>query len=246
MEGQNDTDCKNLDLSNEGIFSSMYSSTFPSFGGEFSAFQNWRNCFKRNSDEFQRTLEDLKNRGWWDTGYRLTKSENVSNNLEDNFSKSESKMTKGIETTSLGHCLPAFAPVFAGLMHRRRRRENRPRRQRTTFSSEQTVKLEIEYSRTEYITRSRRYELAEILCLTENQIKIWFQNRRAKEKRIEKAHMDHHLRSLSISGQTASTFISKCSSGSLCERNTCAWTSVRILNQKWTVTQQTLHVLNGY
>lgn len=80
------------------------------------------------------------------------------------------------------------------VVNRRRRRENRPRRQRTTFSSDQTVKLEIEYSRTEYITRSRRYELAELLCLTENQIKIWFQNRRAKEKRIEKAHMDHHLR----------------------------------------------------
>lgn len=84
--------------------------------------------------------------------------------------------------------------IVLTVVHRRRRRENRPRRQRTTFSSEQTVKLEIEYSRTEYITRSRRYELAEILCLTENQIKIWFQNRRAKEKRIEKAHMDHHLR----------------------------------------------------
>lgn len=84
--------------------------------------------------------------------------------------------------------------VWLIVVNRRRRRENRPRRQRTTFSSDQTVKLEIEYSRTEYITRSRRYELAELLCLTENQIKIWFQNRRAKEKRIEKAHMDHHLR----------------------------------------------------
>lgn len=85
-------------------------------------------------------------------------------------------------------------PTVSFLVHRRRRRENRPRRQRTTFSNDQTVKLEIEYNRTEYITRARRYELAEMLCLTENQIKIWFQNRRAKEKRIEKAHLDHHLR----------------------------------------------------
>ncbi|XP_061189004.1 homeobox protein Hox-B5a-like [Saccostrea echinata] len=233
MDRQNDKDCKNLDPSNEDIFSSMYSSRLPSFGGEFSAFQNWRNCFKRNSDDFQRTLADLKNGGWWETRHRQTKSENISNNLHDNFSKSENRMTNGTETPSLGHCLPAFAPVFAGLMHRRRRRENRPRRQRTTFSSDQTVKLEIEYSRTEYITRSRRYELAEILCLTENQIKIWFQNRRAKEKRIEKAHMDHHLRSFSIGGQTTSSFpIPKCSNGSLCDRNTCSWTECPIPETK--------------
>ena len=79
-------------------------------------------------------------------------------------------------------------------VQRRRRRENRPRRQRTTFTSEQTLKLELEYSRADYITRPRRYELAELLNLTESQIKIWFQNRRAKDKRIEKAHMDHQLR----------------------------------------------------
>jgi homeo-domain-only family protein len=79
-------------------------------------------------------------------------------------------------------------------VHRRKRRENRPRRQRTTFTSEQTLKLELEYNRTEYISRPRRYEIAKLLNLSENQIKIWFQNRRAKEKRIEKAHIDQQIR----------------------------------------------------
>lgn len=45
----------------------------------------------------------------------------------------------------------------------------------------------MEYHVSEYISRSKRFQLAELLDLTENQIKIWFQNRRAKDKRIEKA-----------------------------------------------------------
>lgn len=56
---------------------------------------------------------------------------------------------------------------------RRRRKEGRQRRQRTTFSSDQTLKLEVEFNRNEYISRGRRFELAENLQLSETQIKIW-------------------------------------------------------------------------
>ncbi|XP_045210374.2 homeobox protein engrailed-1-B-like [Mercenaria mercenaria] len=57
------------------------------------------------------------------------------------------------------------------------------KRPRTAFTTEQLRKLKDEFEANKYLSESRRQQLARELNLNESQIKIWFQNKRAKIKK---------------------------------------------------------------
>ncbi|XP_067841503.1 homeobox protein CDX-1-like [Heptranchias perlo] len=57
---------------------------------------------------------------------------------------------------------------------------------RVVYTDHQRLELEKEFHYSRYITIRRKAELAANLGLSERQVKIWFQNRRAKERKMTK------------------------------------------------------------
>ena len=54
---------------------------------------------------------------------------------------------------------------------------------RQQFATYQTLELERQFQLHRYLTRNRKMELSRSIALTERQVEVWFQNRRAKRKR---------------------------------------------------------------
>nr|XP_021152490.1 homeobox protein not2 [Columba livia] len=57
---------------------------------------------------------------------------------------------------------------------------SKAKRVRTIFTSDQLARLEKEFARQQYMVGTERCLLASSLHLTEEQVKVWFQNRRIK------------------------------------------------------------------
>ncbi|XP_030636579.1 homeobox protein engrailed-2a [Chanos chanos] len=72
------------------------------------------------------------------------------------------------------------------------------KRPRTAFTAEQLQRLKAEFQTNRYLTEQRRQSLAQELGLNESQIKIWFQNKRAK---IKKASGSKNILALHLMAQ---------------------------------------------
>ncbi|KAB0398308.1 hypothetical protein E2I00_001536 [Balaenoptera physalus] len=86
------------------------------------------------------------------------------------------RFTKG-EDLSAGKPL-LWSPFLQRPLHKRKGGQVR-------FSNDQTIELEKKFETQKYLSPPERKRLAKMLQLSERQVKTWFQNRRAKWRRLK-------------------------------------------------------------
>nr|ALS19757.1 engrailed [Terebratalia transversa] len=174
----------------------------PNFVDNFRQYYvNRSNHTENTSEAYSSAAGDLANRACSVTRHNdiatVTANRDIRDSLlqchHDNQGTNENMSSPSDKTDENGVLWPAWVyctrysdrPSSGPRSRKMKKNQRKPdeKRPRTAFTNEQLSRLKKEFDMNRYLTEQRRQELSGELKLNESQIKIWFQNKRAKLKK---------------------------------------------------------------